>query len=145
LIKRIDFLNIKGLIIYYSYLFERNEFLQSAHFGVLAYIESHSVFNFSLSSSSNPPPITLNATKEISPQQIIAESKDSSIGAPKEGAEGENRAALFSQQQQLINQFMHLNIQLLSRKLENLEHIDRLPRAKEAEAAAETRNAKKKM
>jgi DNA-binding protein H-NS len=103
------------------------------------------VFNFSLSSSSNPPPITLNASKEISPQQIITEPKDSFSGAPKEGAEGENRAALFTQQQQLINQFMHLNIQLLSRKLENLEHIDRLPRAEEAEAAAETRNAKKKM
>ena len=40
---------------------------------------------------------------------------------------------------------MHLNIQLLSRKLENLEHIDRLPRTEEADAAQETRNAKKKM
>jgi DNA-binding protein H-NS len=103
------------------------------------------VFNFSLSSSSNPPPIQLSSPKEISPQTIIAEPKDGSAVAPKEGAEGENRAALFTQQQQLINQFMHLNIQLLSRKLENLEQIDRLPRAEEAEATQETRNAKKKM
>lgn len=30
---------------------------------------------------------------------------------------------VLSQQQQLINQYMHLNIQLLSQKLENLEKI----------------------
>ncbi len=103
------------------------------------------MFNFSLSSSSNPPPIQLNAPKEFAPQQTVAGPKDSCAGVPKEGAEEGDRAALFSQQQQLINQFMHLNIQLLSRKLENLEQIDRLPRAEEPEAAQETRNAKKKM
>lgn len=30
---------------------------------------------------------------------------------------------VLTQQQQLINQYMHLNIQLLSQKLENLEKI----------------------
>ena len=33
----------------------------------------------------------------------------------------EIRSELMTQQQQLINQYMHMNIQLLNQKLENLE------------------------
>jgi len=32
---------------------------------------------------------------------------------------------IMTKQQQLINQYMHLNIQLLSKKLENLEHAEK--------------------
>jgi len=37
------------------------------------------------------------------------------------GIPQEDRAEVFAHQQQLINQYMHLNIQLLSKKLENLQ------------------------
>jgi len=33
---------------------------------------------------------------------------------------------MFTMQQQLINQYMHLNIQLLSKKLENLEQHEKV-------------------
>lgn len=45
-----------------------------------------------------------------------------------ENAGRESRVELFTQQQQLINQYMHLNIQLLSKKLSNLEQIEKLPK-----------------
>lgn len=41
--------------------------------------------------------------------------------APSSQLNPEMRSELMTQQQQLINQYMHMNIQLLNQKLENLE------------------------
>jgi hypothetical protein len=40
---------------------------------------------------------------------------------------------------------MHLNIQLLSKKLENLEHNDKLPKQEESDHQNEAKSSKKKM
>lgn len=52
---------------------------------------------------------------------------------------------MFTMQQQLINQYMHLNIQLLSKKLENLEHIEKLSKQEEPSQQSEVKPMKKKM
>jgi DNA-binding protein H-NS len=59
--------------------------------------------------------------------------------------EKEARVEMFTKQQQLINQYMHLNIQLLSRKLENLEQIEKLPREEQPDAQPDLKSSKKKM
>ena len=51
---------------------------------------------------------------------------------------------MFTAQQQLINQYMHLNIQLLSKKLENLEQIEKSSKQEEP-SHPEVKNMKKKM
>jgi len=40
---------------------------------------------------------------------------------------------------------MHLNIQLLSKKLENLEQIEKVPKKEESQEHPETKSYKKKM
>jgi hypothetical protein len=40
---------------------------------------------------------------------------------------------------------MHLNIQLLSKKLSNLEQIEKLPKGDENELQSEAKSSKKKM
>jgi DNA-binding protein H-NS len=62
-----------------------------------------------------------------------------------ESAGRESRVELFTQQQQLINQYMHLNIQLLSKKLSNLEQIEKLPKTEEQEHHNDLKSSKKKM
>jgi hypothetical protein len=54
----------------------------------------------------------------------------------------ETKVEFFTHQQLLINQYMHLNIQLLSKKLENLEHAE-VP--KEESNLMEIKSSKKKM
>ena len=56
-----------------------------------------------------------------------------------------SQVELFTKQQQLINQYMHLNIQLLSKKLENLEQIDKLTKQEEVPPQPEVKSNKKKM
>ena len=71
-----------------------------------------------------PKEITSDKTvKEPSVAEHCPEEKSKEEEQKKE--EG-SQVELFTKQQQLINQYMHLNIQLLSKKLENMENIDKL-------------------
>ena len=87
----------------------------------------------------------------INPEQIIKEPKGeikeadkSSLVESKEIGK-ESQVEMFTMQQQLINQYMHLNIQLLSKKLENLEHVDKTVKQEEPSPQVEVKSNKKKM
>jgi DNA-binding protein H-NS len=63
----------------------------------------------------------------------------------KEPNSKESQVEMFTMQQQLINQYMHLNIQLLSKKLENLEQIEKMTKQEEPSHTPEVKSMKKKM
>lgn len=97
------------------------------------------VFNFNLQNITNgfglSPTLEITTPKALSPEQIIKEPATvqpegsvRQLEVEGESVSKESRVELFTKQQQLINQYMHLNIQLLSKKLSNLEQIDKLPK-----------------
>ena len=109
----------------------RHEFYELSDPERLPYSPPYPVLNFNLSSNlSSPAPtssqLEVSTTKRISPDQILKEpppqpeANKSEQAVPEEGKEGgskESQVEMFTVQQQLINQYMHLNIQLLSKKL----------------------------
>jgi hypothetical protein len=118
----------------------------------------HVVFSFNLLNAVSGlgfnNSLEISTPKTLSPEQIVKEpfgglpdgdSHQVCESGAGESAEKEARVEMFTKQQQLINQYMHLNIQLLSKKLENLEQIEKLPREEEVEQQPEPKSAKKKM
>ena len=108
----------------------RHEFYELSDPERLPYPPPYPVLNFNLSNNlSSPAPassqLEVSTTKRISPDQILKEPPQSEVNkseqaVPEEGKEGsskESQVEMFTVQQQLINQYMHLNIQLLSKKL----------------------------
>lgn len=62
-----------------------------------------------------PKEVSSEKTLKEPPVPKPIEEEKEKDGEPEQ--EGGNQVELFTKQQQLINQYMHLNIQLLSKKL----------------------------
>jgi hypothetical protein len=109
-------------------------FLNFLTSGAGSNISSNSVFNFNLQNSTlnnNPNSLLRNLTLPIPTKTPFNDRADelSEDHASKDLPDSSNlierivansQTELLTHQQQLINQYMHLNIQLLSKKIESL-------------------------
>jgi hypothetical protein len=131
-------------------------FLNFLTSGAGSNFSSNSVFNFNLqnptlNNTSNsllrnltlpiPTKTPINdRTEELSEDQASKEVPDPANLIERIVANSQTE--LLTHQQQLINQYMHLNIQLLSKKIESLENV---PEKKEDSSLTEIKSNKKKM